>query len=127
MRTILVVDDSADYREFLVSVLERHGCRPLAVASGAAGLAALREGPVHGAIIDLVMAEMDGLELIRAIRREHPDLPILLLTGGCIGISNPYVNAALALGANLAACKGGGEVERIRDLLARAGVAGRAA
>ncbi len=129
MHTILVVDDCADYREFLETVLKRHGCRTVSRDSGPSALSALGELPVDGIIVDLVMAGMDGLELIRAIRRQHGHLPILLLTGGCIGLRNPYVNAALALGADMAACKGGGEVESIRgllDLVAASGPAPRA-
>ncbi len=120
MPPILVVDDDPDYREFLMTVLERSGVDGIGAASGAEALDILERQPCAGAIVDIVMAGMDGLELVRALRAAGRTVPILTLTGGCVGQRSPYLNAALALGADMAACKGGSELGPIRALVERA-------
>ena len=81
---VLVVDDDESFRSLVKDRLERTGHR---VASAAGGEEALRllDG-VEVAVIDLKMAGMDGLELLRRLRAARPDVAVLMLTGhGTVG------------------------------------------
>lgn len=120
MNPILIVDDHSDYRDFLQTALERFGATGVPVANAAQALDALRNRRFAGLVVDLVMDGMDGLELIRSVRRIDRDVPILLLTGGLHGQTDPFLRAALVMGADLAAGKGGAEIEPIRSLVERA-------
>jgi two-component system response regulator GlrR len=77
---ILIVDDDA-----LTLQLVKRMLRPLAVSvetadGGEAALEVLGKQAISLLITDLVMEGMDGEELLRAVRREHPALPVLVMT-----------------------------------------------
>ena len=81
MATVLVVDDLAAQRQLVAGLLNRQKRYELAFAgNGKEALAKLKEQPVELVVTDLLMPEMDGLELLRAIRRDHPTLPVILMT-----------------------------------------------
>jgi CheY-like chemotaxis protein len=80
--TILVVDDDRDVRTFAISCLESLGYRVLAVAGGQAAIDSIASGAaVDLVLIDIVMPEINGVEAMRVIRAERPDLPFLYMTG----------------------------------------------
>ncbi len=84
-RTLLVIDDSEAVRTALEVLLSLEGAQVEAAATPAAGLERLAKGG-----IDLVLQDMnfrreatsgeEGVALFRAIRRAHPDVPVVLLT-----------------------------------------------
>jgi CheY-like chemotaxis protein len=81
-QTILVVDDSADQREFAAAILKRLGYRPESVESGEAAVAFLRERTVDLVIIDMLMPPgMDGLDTYREIIRIHPGQKAIIASG----------------------------------------------
>src|SRR5690349_695268 len=77
---ILIVDDDAGQRSLLHSFLKGQGFETLPVDSGARALEALRAQPVSLMISDVRMPGMSGLETLRLARKEHPVLPVLLVT-----------------------------------------------
>ncbi|TAM86682.1 response regulator transcription factor [bacterium] len=79
MSTIVVADDERDIRELLVYALERDGHVVHAVADGPSALRAARSG-VDALILDLGLPVVDGLEVLRTLRREGHDVPVLILT-----------------------------------------------
>lgn len=82
MVTVILVDDHPTFRHGLASVLENEGgfdIRATVGTPGAALEAARREQPSL-AIIDIAMPGMNGIELIKALRAEHPDLRMLALS-----------------------------------------------
>jgi EAL domain-containing protein (putative c-di-GMP-specific phosphodiesterase class I) len=87
---ILVVDDEAWARRSLERVLVSSGYRVHAVESGEAALSALNACEYDVVLSDLSMSGLTGIELLRGIRREDLDLPVLLITG------NPSVPTAIA-------------------------------
>lgn len=85
--TVLLVEDNAILRVSLADVLSSLGYRVLAAENGVEALAKLtREGEAIDVVLsDLVMPEMGGVELYRAIRKRFPTLPVLLMTGYPLG------------------------------------------
>lgn len=77
---ILIVDDDAGQRSLLHSFLKSQGFETVPVDSGARALEALRAQPFSMMISDVRMPGMTGLETLRLARKEHPVLPVLLVT-----------------------------------------------
>ena len=78
MPTILVVDDEAPVRFALEEALTTGGYAVIACASAAEARARAAEADV--VVTDLVMPEVDGLTLLAELRRDEPDLPVVLLS-----------------------------------------------
>ncbi|PID38862.1 MAG: two-component system response regulator CreB [Proteobacteria bacterium] len=79
MATILVVDDDAHIREVVQYALEREGYTVHVAPNGADGLARAQRGDIDLLVLDILMPEMDGLEVCRALRRES-QLPVIFLS-----------------------------------------------
>ncbi len=81
-KTILSVDDSASIRQLVVFTLEKEGYAVVSAVDGRDALDKLKAGAVDMVITDLNMPNMDGIELIQAIRRESAFkfMPIVMLT-----------------------------------------------
>ncbi len=79
--TVLVVDDEEDFASALVARLARRGFSARAAFSGASALAELASHPAQVVILDLKMPGMDGLETLHRIRRRHPEVQVIVLTG----------------------------------------------
>lgn len=77
---ICVVDEDAQFGSTLSGLLSREGCAPECFTSPRAALAEIEENNYSLVIAALQMAEMDGLELIRAIKAARPGLPVLVIT-----------------------------------------------
>ena len=82
MKTILVIDDEPEIREVLRAFLQRNGFQVLLAENGVEGVKAFAAGPIDLVITDLLMPEQEGIETILQLRNEHPDLPILAMSGG---------------------------------------------
>lgn len=75
---VLIVDDDPAIREVLGAYLRQEG---YAVAEAADGLEALEKIPqANLVVLDLMLPRLPGWEVARELRRDHPDLPILMLT-----------------------------------------------
>lgn len=83
MARILVAEDDEQVRTLVVRVLGNEGHEMTAVEDGAAALEVLsRPGAAFDLLLsDIKMPLMDGIALALAAARDHPDLPILLMTG----------------------------------------------
>jgi DNA-binding NtrC family response regulator len=80
-KTILVVDDEFSVRESLEKVLSKAGYITLAADSGNEALAVLSKHKVDLVLSDLKMPEGDGVELLKSIKKNYPDVEVILLTG----------------------------------------------
>ena len=76
---ILLIDDDAQLGPPLKTYFERFELQLEQALTPGAGLQRLRQGGVEAAILDVMLPEMDGFALCRAIRRES-ELPIVMLT-----------------------------------------------
>jgi two-component system response regulator FlrC len=77
---VLIVEDDPDLREALSDTLELAGYQVMAVAEGSAALTLLSSESVGMVISDVQMRPMDGHTLLKKIKSEHPQLPVLLMT-----------------------------------------------
>ena len=76
---VWIVDDDAAIRELLSFMVTEDGHRVESFLSGADVLAAA--GPPPAAVLlDLMMPEVDGVEVLKELRRRHPSLPVIILT-----------------------------------------------
>jgi len=98
-RLVLVIDDSATFRDALTEALIRAGYAAAAAASGPEGLRAAAAKRPAAIIVDGLMPEMDGATVIRRVRLDPAlrTLPCILLTGSDDGAGEVY---ALAAGAD---------------------------
>src|ERR1700738_2528220 len=79
MAKITLVDDDENIVTSVSLALESHGHTVKAYFDGAAGLAALENEPPDLAILDVKMPRMDGMEVLRRLRRTTA-LPVIILT-----------------------------------------------
>jgi DNA-binding NtrC family response regulator len=78
---ILVVDDEAQIRELLAVYLARQGFRVCTAATSAETMRLVGEGEIDLVVLDIGLAEEDGLKLLTSLKTEHPDLRVVMLTG----------------------------------------------
>jgi CheY-like chemotaxis protein len=79
--TILVVDDDRDVRAFLSAALESMGHRVSVARDGPEGLAKIKAALPDLVLLDYAMPIMHGADVARAAAADHPDLPIVFVTG----------------------------------------------
>jgi two-component system nitrogen regulation response regulator NtrX len=80
---ILVVDDEADIRELVAGILEDEGHGTRKAGSSDEALAAIQARRPHLVFLDIWLqgSRLDGLQVLDLIRAEHPDLPIVMISG----------------------------------------------
>jgi DNA-binding NtrC family response regulator len=80
--TVLIIDDDAGMLDSLVTMLEAHGFRVLTASTGVRALQVIRESAPRVVLTDILMPEQNGIETIIAIRRAHPNVKIIAMSGG---------------------------------------------
>jgi len=80
MSRILVIDDNETMRSGIGLVVERMEHEARLAASGPQGLQCLQEEECDLVITDYRMEEMDGLEVLAAVKEEHPDTDVVVIT-----------------------------------------------
>ena len=77
---MLVVDDDRTVSDVVRRYLEQAGYAVVLAADGADGLAAIAARRPDLVVLDLMMPGIDGIEVCRRVRRQHPELPVVMLT-----------------------------------------------
>ncbi len=80
MARILIVDDEQSFRQLLTLVFENEGNSVRTAMNGRQALALLEAEPADVIISDVKMPDMDGIEMLRAVRETQPDLGVILMT-----------------------------------------------
>ena len=102
----MVIDSETPVREALLRVLALDTVR--AESDLAAGLASLQAQPADVLIIDPGAPDVSGLAAIRQIRRVHPAVRIIAISGGAQGGLESYRPDSISTRAYLAACSAAG-------------------
>ncbi len=78
---ILVIDDEPAHAEVVAESLERKGYVCSTANSGHAGIELLNQQEFDVVLVDLRLGDMDGMVIIRKLRREHPETEAIVVTG----------------------------------------------
>lgn len=78
---VLVVDDEQDFREMLALHLKDKCLQVLTADSGEKALDVLLNSPVDVVILDVKMPGLSGIETLRWIKKDHPGVEVIILTG----------------------------------------------
>jgi CheY-like chemotaxis protein len=127
-KTVLLVEDDPALLDMLDQTLKRAGFIVVTAVHGADALAQLAALSVDIVVTDILMPEMDGFELIRALRAKWPELPVVAMSG--IEDTPNFRNLALKFGARAALSKPVNRahlVEVMRDVMQPASISGRTA
>lgn len=118
---VLAVDDEPSLTELLSMAMRYEGWQVATAASGLAAVKAAREVRPDAIVLDMMLPDFDGLEVMRRIRTEQPDVPVIFLTakdavedriGGLTAGGDDYVTKPFSLEELIA---------RLRGLLRRTG------
>lgn len=80
MTDLLLIDDDRELCELLASWLEQEGFSVRACHDGASARSALAEPAPAAVILDVMLPDGSGLELLKQLRSEHAELPVLMLS-----------------------------------------------
>jgi CheY-like chemotaxis protein len=121
MTRVLVIDDDDLLRRALCGALAEAGYEVIDAANGVAGLRLYHERGIDLVLVDIFMPEMDGLQVLRALRTEVPRPKLIAMSGGGRAGREDILKIAAALGADRTLTKPFAAhdlLEAMRDLLA---------
>ncbi len=78
--SVLIIDDEEIIREALEALLTAEGCRVRTAATAAEGMEQLGDGDADAVLLDLMLPDRNGLEVLDDIRRIDEDLPVVMIT-----------------------------------------------
>jgi CheY-like chemotaxis protein len=81
--SILLIDDEEDFIRTLATRLELRGMRARVAFSGMQGLEELEKEVPDVVLLDMRMPVLSGLDVLRRIRADRPELPVMIITGHC--------------------------------------------
>ena len=82
MATILVIDDDTTARTVIVEMLTENGHQTVEARDGGEGLELFNEGKFDIVITDLIMPNVEGIETIIKLKKAHPAVNIIAVSGG---------------------------------------------
>ena len=93
MARILIIDDDEDVRTMLCVTLAQAGHTVIEARNGKEGLELFQHANADLLITDIVMPEKEGLEVLMELRKKHPPVKIIAISGG------DYLHMAKLMGA----------------------------
>lgn len=83
MTDILITDDERDIRELIGDILEDEGYTTRLAGTSTECMAAIAEKPPALMILDIWLKDsaMDGIDILKAVKRDHPGIPIVIISG----------------------------------------------
>jgi CheY-like chemotaxis protein len=98
---ILVIEDDPGVRRVLLHTLEYAGHLVRAVDNGRDALRSMDDQEPDLVVTDIVMPDSDGLEIIRLLKSDYPDVRIIAISGGGMICGSTYLELAHLLGADV--------------------------
>ena len=99
-RSVMVIDDEVLVRDTLRRALEGAGIEVVEAADGNEGLKAYLAKPTDVVVTDILMPEKEGIETIIELKREHPNVKIVAISGGDRTGNTDFLEMAGLLGAD---------------------------
>lgn len=84
-KKILIVDDNPNMSVLLSDILEIFEYQGTQAEDGEEALEMLKSNDYAMVFTDLRMPKMDGIDLLKAIKNQHPDVPVVVITGYSLG------------------------------------------
>ena len=81
-KQILVIDDDSQIQELLKMFLENNGCEVAVASTGEKGLAKVRKSNFDLVLLDIILPDAGGVEVLKNIKKISPNAPVLMITGG---------------------------------------------
>ncbi|WP_372921523.1 sigma-54-dependent transcriptional regulator, partial [Roseovarius sp.] len=83
MGDILIVDDERDIRELIADILQDEGYETRLAGTSDACMAAIAESAPSLLILDIWLkdSQMDGIDILKAVKRDHPEIPVVIISG----------------------------------------------
>jgi two-component system nitrogen regulation response regulator NtrX len=78
---ILVIDDEANIASTLSDILQDEGCDVATAGTGAAGLKAVASESPDLVMLDVMLPDESGLELLKRLKADHPDVEVVMISG----------------------------------------------
>jgi two-component system chemotaxis response regulator CheY len=103
--TVVVIDDHPEHLDYLAMLLRRAGYVVAAFNAAQAALDYAAQSPVDLVITDVFMPDLDGIEVLMALRRSFPDLPVIAVSGVGPRSEPLFLGAMQHLGASAAFAK----------------------
>ncbi len=119
---IVVIDDSLENLDELTTLLRRSGYDVAAFGDGAAAVRHLQSRRASLVVSDVLMPDMDGIEVLLHLKKKHPDVPMIAMTGVGTEIDQFYLRLMRNLGARAAFAR---PIDSSRLLETIAGIVGR--
>ena len=80
MSTILIVDDEKNLRRVLQNALEAEGHTVLQAATGEEALERFAKSPCDLVLLDMILPDLNGLQVLQRMKRHAPDVPVIIMT-----------------------------------------------
>ncbi len=96
-KTILVVDDDASVRQSVNNVLIGAGYETVLAAGGLEAVVRFDSGSIDLVLLDIGLPNQNGWETCKHLGREHPDIPIIVMTGQTGQFKSAFSAGAAAL------------------------------
>ena len=100
MTSILLIDDDTSFRTSLKKLLEREGYEVTEGVDGHEGFALIQKSHYDVVILDILMPNKDGIELINDLRRIQSKIKIIAISGGGQIRAEDHLQSAKILGAD---------------------------
>ncbi len=78
---VLLIDDEVEFLSTLAERMEIRGMNVATASNADAAVTALDSSEYDAIVLDLQMPDMNGIELLKVIKKSHPDMQVILLTG----------------------------------------------
>ena len=100
-RRVVVIDDYDAHLDVLVTYLQRAGFGAAGFTRARVALQHLIDHPASLVVFDLFMPEMDGIDVARLLRANHPEMPLIGITGSRDNQSKAYLRLLRELGTKI--------------------------